>query len=145
MCMHSTSAITSCPAPPSSPSGFISVTLHSSAATASATRGGLMRDACFFVKPAFTNSSVPLGYSQLASDVWYTMCWVTMCMATSGTSIIFSRVCLVVLFRMRRAGEKMTMGGRLENILKKENGLRLTLPFASIVEASAMGLGAMRC
>jgi hypothetical protein len=37
------------------------------------------------------------------------------------------------------------MGGLAENKLKKLNGLRFTLPALSIVEANAIGRGAIAC
>jgi hypothetical protein len=51
----------------------------------------------------------------------------------------------VVLSLPRLEGEKITTGGLIENILKKLNGLRLMLPFLSIVLAKHIGLGAMAC
>lgn len=66
-----------------------------------------------------------------------------MLMTTSGTSFTFSSVCLVVLLRTRRDGEKITTGGLVENKLKKENGDKFTLPLASILLTNAMGRGAM--
>jgi hypothetical protein len=50
----------------------------------------------------------------------------------------------MVLSLVLRKGEKITMGGLDEKILKKEKGLRLTLLFLSIVDTNAMGLGATR-
>ena len=61
----------------------------------------------------------------------------------SGTSSIFCKVCLVVLFRALLEGEKITIAGLVEKRLKKLNGLRFTLPEASIVLAEQIGLGAM--
>src|SRR4051794_7844051 len=66
-----------------------------------------------------------------------------MLMTTSGTSCIFSKVCLVVLFLSLREGEKITIGGLIENRLKKLNGDKFTLPFASMLLTKAMGRGAM--
>jgi hypothetical protein len=54
----------------------------------------------------------------------------------------FSKVCLVVLFFTLLAGEKIKIGGFALNTLKKLNGLKFMLPFASTVLAKAMGLGA---
>jgi hypothetical protein len=48
-----------------------------------------------------------------------------------------------VLSRTLRAGEKITIGGLLLKILKKENGLRLLFPNLSMVLANAIGLGAI--
>jgi hypothetical protein len=42
-------------------------------------------------------------------------------------------------------GEKITIGGLEENMLKKLNGLRFTFPSLSIVEAKQIGLGAITC
>jgi len=42
-------------------------------------------------------------------------------------------------------GEKTTIGGWVENKLKKLKGLRFTWPFLSIVEAKQTGLGAIIC
>src|SRR5258708_4085321 len=61
---------------------------------------------------------------------------------TSGTSSTLCQVCLVVLSRTRRDGEKMRMGGLVENKLKKLKGLRLTRPSASMVLAKQIGRGA---
>src|ERR1700730_2113881 len=61
----------------------------------------------------------------------------------SGTSSTFSSVCLMVLLRTRREGEKITMGGVEENRLKKLKGLRFTFPALSIVLAKQIGRGAM--
>ena len=44
---------------------------------------------------------------------------------------------------MRRAGEKMAIGGLPLKILKKLKGLTLLTPFKSIVLASAIGRGPM--
>jgi hypothetical protein len=49
---------------------------------------------------------------------------------------------MVVLFRMRRAGENTKMGGLLLKILKKLKGLKLGSPLRFTVEANAMGRGA---
>jgi len=43
------------------------------------------------------------------------------------------------------AGEKTTIGGFEENILKKLNGLKFTLPSLSIVDAKQTGRGAIAC
>jgi hypothetical protein len=43
------------------------------------------------------------------------------------------------------AGEKITMGGLVENKLKKLKGLRFTFPFLSIVLAKQTGRGAITC
>jgi hypothetical protein len=64
---------------------------------------------------------------------------------TSGTSITFSSVCLVVLSLTLRDGEKITIGGLEENKLKKLNGLRFMFPALSIVDAKQTGLGATTC
>jgi hypothetical protein len=56
---------------------------------------------------------------------------------------MFSKVCLVVLSRTLREGEKIQTGGFILNKLKKLKGLRFTLPFKSIVEAKQIGLGAI--
>jgi hypothetical protein len=45
----------------------------------------------------------------------------------------------------RREGEKITIGGLVENKLKNENGLRFTFPLPSIVDAKQIGLGAIAC
>jgi hypothetical protein len=63
-------------------------------------------------------------------------------MTTSGTSKTLFKVSLVVLFRMRRAGENTKMGGLLLKILKKLKGLKLGSPLRFTVEANAMGRGA---
>ena len=39
----------------------------------------------------------------------------------------------------------MTTGGVVENILKKLNGLKLTIPAALTVEAKQIGRGAIAC
>jgi hypothetical protein len=51
----------------------------------------------------------------------------------------------VVLSRTRLEGEKTTIGGLVENKLKKLKGLRLTDPDLSIVEAKQIGRGPIRC
>src|SRR6185312_15672905 len=142
--MKSTSQMTSVPAPPLSPKGFNSITRHSSFALASRTIGGLTVTALSFLNPAFRNSSTPSSYSQEAREACPTISLVTILITTSGTSIKLCKVCFIVLSLIRRRGEKITMGGLDENRLKNENGLRLTLPCRSIVDASAMGLGATR-
>ena len=48
----------------------------------------------------------------------------------------------VELSRTLLAGEKIRIGGLELNKLKKLNGERFTFPFLSMVEASAIGLGA---
>ena len=60
-------------------------------------------------------------------------------MTTSGTSITFCRVCLVVLSRTRREGEKIRVGGLVLNRLKKLKGLRFTCPhsFTELTKAMA--------
>lgn len=63
-------------------------------------------------------------------------------MTTSLVCSAFSKVCLVVLFRTRLAGEKIMIGGLALNTLKKLKGDRLGLPSASMVLAKAIGLGA---
>src|SRR5258708_34710405 len=68
-----------------------------------------------------------------------------MFITTSGTSFTFCQVCLVVLFLILLPGEKITIGGVVENKLKKLKGLRLIFPSLSIVEAKQMGLGAIAC
>jgi hypothetical protein len=42
-------------------------------------------------------------------------------------------------------GEKITIGGLVENKLKKENGLKFTFPSLSIVLANAIGRGLTAC
>src|SRR3954452_9739224 len=113
--------------------------MHSSFTLLSFTIGGLTNFAGSFVKPAFTNSSTSLPYSQLANDACCTISYVTMFITTSGTSLTFCSVCLVVLSLTRLDGEKITIGGLDENILKKLKGLRFTLPSLSIVEAKQIG------
>ena len=54
----------------------------------------------------------------------------------------FSKVCFVVLFLTRRAGEKIIIGGFALNTLKKLKGDKFGFPSASIVLANAIGLGA---
>jgi hypothetical protein len=49
------------------------------------------------------------------------------------------------LFLILLEGEKTTMGGVVENKLKKLKGVRLTFPFLSIVEAKQIGRGAIAC
>jgi hypothetical protein len=49
----------------------------------------------------------------------------------------------VVLSRTLLAGEKITTGGLELNRLKKLNGLKLMFPSLSIVEAKAIGRGAI--
>jgi hypothetical protein len=66
-------------------------------------------------------------------------------MTTSGTSSTFCKVCFVLLSLTLLEGEKITMGGLDENILKKLNGLRFTFPFLLIVEAKQIGRGAITC
>src|ERR1700744_5493795 len=61
----------------------------------------------------------------------------------SPRSYNFSSVCLVVLSRILRAGEKTTIGGSALNRLKKLKGLRFTLPYLSWVDTSATGRGAI--
>jgi hypothetical protein len=51
----------------------------------------------------------------------------------------------VLLSLTLREGEKITIGGLEENILKKLKGLRLTFPSLSMVEAKQIGLGATMC
>jgi hypothetical protein len=53
----------------------------------------------------------------------------------------FSKVCLVVLSRTLRDGEKINMGGLLLNTLKKLKGDKLGFPSISNVLAKAIGLG----
>ena len=52
------------------------------------------------------------------------------------------KVCLIVLLRTLRAGEKINIGGLLLNTLKKLNGDKFGFPFRSKVLAKAIGLGA---
>src|SRR5215217_3458053 len=144
-CKRNTSHITSWPAPPSSPNDFTSSTLHSSFALLSFTMGGFISVAGSLVKPALMNSSVPLGYSQLASETCCTISYVTILITTSGTSITFCKECFVVLSLILFEGEKTTTGGSEETILKKLNGLRLTFPSLSMVDAKQIGLGAITC
>src|SRR5262245_78384 len=113
--------MTRLPDPASLPNDFTSMTLHSILILLSFTIGGFINVEGSGVKPALMNSFTPLGYSQLASDTWCTMSYVTTFMATSGTSKTFSSVCLVVLLRILRDGEKITIGGWEENRLKKLN------------------------
>ena len=54
----------------------------------------------------------------------------------------FSRVCFVVLFLTRLAGEKIKIGGLALNTLKKLKGDKLGAPILSTVLANAIGLGA---
>jgi hypothetical protein len=51
----------------------------------------------------------------------------------------------VVLSRPLLEGENTTTGGFVEKRLKKLKGLRFTFPSSSIVDANAIGLGAMAC
>jgi hypothetical protein len=51
----------------------------------------------------------------------------------------------VVLSLTLLDGEKITTGGFDENKLKKLNGLKLTFPFLSTVEAKQIGRGATTC
>jgi hypothetical protein len=51
----------------------------------------------------------------------------------------------VVLSLSLLEGEKITIGGLVENKLKKLKGLRFTFPSLSIVDAKQIGLGAMAC
>jgi hypothetical protein len=44
----------------------------------------------------------------------------------------------------RRSGEKITIGGLDEKMLKKEKGLRFIFPFLPIVDTNAIGLGAIK-
>ncbi len=136
-----TSQITKLPAPPPCPVGITCVTLHSNATGASLTLGGFTFRDGISVNPAFTNSFTPFAYSPLARDIWYTMEQLTICITTSGTSRMFSQVCLVVLSRPRLAGEKISRGGLAPKQLKQLKGLRLTIPFLSTVLANAIGLG----
>jgi hypothetical protein len=64
-------------------------------------------------------------------------------MTHSGTCLIFSSVCLVVLSLTLLDGEKIQMGGFILNKLKKLNGLKFTFPSKSMVDAKHMGLGAI--
>ena len=48
----------------------------------------------------------------------------------------------MVLSRNLREGEKITIGGLVENTLKKLNGLRLILPALLMVAAKHIGRGA---
>jgi hypothetical protein len=52
---------------------------------------------------------------------------------------------LVVLSLTLRDGEKITIGGLEENMLKKLKGLRFTFPSLSMVEAKHTGRGAITC
>src|SRR3954464_8519830 len=107
------------PAPPSLPKEITSFTLHSNDAGDSATRGGFTLSEVSSVNPALTNSFTPFGYSQLVNDACSTIEKFTMLTTTSGTSKTFSKVCFVVLSRTLRAGEKISTGGFVLNILKK--------------------------
>jgi hypothetical protein len=55
---------------------------------------------------------------------------------------MFARVSLVVLSRTRLLDEKTTIGGLLENALKKLYGARFGFPSESRVLTNAIGLGA---
>jgi hypothetical protein len=66
-----------------------------------------------------------------------------MFMTTSRVASQLIKVCFVVLSRMRRAGEKTSMGGLELKTLKKLKGDKLGFPFLLIVLAKAMGRGAM--
>src|ERR1700759_1929224 len=99
----------------------MSLTIHSICTGDSATRGGFTYSDGNGVSPALTNSFIPLGYSVLDSDAWCTRSWFTTCITHSGTCRKFSSVCLVVLSRTRREGEKTHIGGLTLNKLKKLN------------------------
>src|SRR5258708_3570936 len=107
------------PAPPSLPNEITWLTLHSKDAGDSATLGGLILIEGNSVKPAFTNSFTPFGYSQLANDACSTIPKLTILTTTSGTSRTFWSVCFAVLSRTRLDGEKIRMGGLVLNKLKK--------------------------
>lgn len=62
-------------------------------------------------------------------------------MTTSLVVKTLSKVCFVVLFLTRRAGEKIRIGGFALNTLKKLKGAKFGFPSASIVLAKAIGLG----
>src|SRR5690606_30987308 len=66
-----------------------------------------------------------------------------MLITTSLVSITFCNVCLVVLLRTLRAGEKIKMGGLELNKLKKLKGDKLAWPSLLTVLANAIGLGPM--
>src|SRR5918993_5880303 len=68
-----------------------------------------------------------------------------MLITTSGTSRMFCKVCFVLPSLRRLTGEKIITGGFEENKLKKLNGLRLTFPALSIVDAKQTGRGATTC
>lgn len=53
----------------------------------------------------------------------------------------FSKVCLVLLSRTLRDGEKIKIGGLELKTLKKLKGDKLGRPLSSMVLANAMGLG----
>ena len=55
--------------------------------------------------------------------------------------IKFLRVSFLVLSLILFTGEKTTIGGVTEKILKNEKGLRLLIPFSSFVLTKAIGLG----
>src|SRR5690242_8262938 len=129
------------PAPPSCPVSITCITLHSMFTGLSFTRKGLIVSAGTGVNPAFSNSFTPRGYSQLASEACWAMPYVTTLITTSLVAQIFSRVCLIVLFLTRRAGEKIRMGGWLPKTLKKLNGDKLGFPCSSTVLAKQMGRG----
>src|SRR5690606_41169672 len=112
-------------APPSCPVSMICSNLHSRFTGDSCTRNGRTTSDATGVKPAFTNSLTPSGYSQLARLACCTMGNVTTLITTSPVACIFSNVCLVVLSRTRRDGEKIHIGGRLPKTLKKLNGDKL--------------------
>ena len=60
---------------------------------------------------------------------------------TSPVARAFISVCLIVLSRTRRDGEKTKIGGLALNRLKKLNGDKFGFPFSSTVLAKAIGRG----
>jgi hypothetical protein len=78
----------------------------------------------------------------LAKDTGSTIEKLTIFITTSFTFFIFSKVSFVELSLTLLEGEKISIGGLALNILKQLKGLKLTLPFSSILLANAIGLGA---
>ena len=62
-------------------------------------------------------------------------------MTHSLVSLTFSNVCFELLSLTLVAGEKIKIGGLIENALKKEKGAKFYIPFAFIVLTRAIGLG----
>jgi hypothetical protein len=63
-------------------------------------------------------------------------------MTTSNVSLTFSAVFLSAPVRPERLGANINIGGLALNTLKKLNGAKFGFPFASIVDAKAIGRGA---